>query len=133
MNKNGTLAVDPMTMETSVAGVFAGGDVVSGPSTIVEAMAGGYVAAESIDMYLKGQDLSKDRVYRAQRRADVVYSETDAEEAGAEKERYQMPYLGVGYRVRGFSEVNLGFDEKTAVCEAKRCLRCDLERGRDES
>ncbi len=133
MNKNGTLAVDPMTLETSVAGVFAGGDVVSGPSTIVEAMAGGYVAAESIDMYLKGQDLSRDRVYRAQRRADVVYSETDAEEAGAEKERYQMPYLGVGYRVRGFSEVNLGFDEKTAVCEAKRCLRCDLERGRDES
>ncbi|MGA3174842.1 MAG: NADH-quinone oxidoreductase subunit NuoF [Syntrophorhabdales bacterium] len=129
INRNGTLAVDPLTLATDVPGVFAGGDVVTGPSTIVEAMAGGYRAAVSIDRYLKGQDPAEDRVYRPLRRADVMRAESEAE-SGAEKERYQMPYLGVGYRVRGFSEVNLGFDEETAVLEAKRCLRCDLEKRR---
>ncbi len=130
--KNGTLAVDPVTLATTMPGVFAGGDVVTGPSTIAEAMAGGYHAAVSIDRYLKGQDLYKDRVYHALRRADVNRPDGEAEGGSTEKERYQMPYLGVGYRVKGFTEVNLGFDEETAVCEAKRCLRCDLERRRDE-
>ncbi len=126
INKNGTLSVDPVTLATGMPGVFAGGDVTTGPTTIVEAMAGGYHAAISIDRYLKGQDLHADRVYRAQRRADVKRPEAEGE--GEEKERYQMPYLGVGYRVKGYAEVNLGFDEQTALSEAKRCLRCDLEK-----
>ena len=71
-NKNGTLRADPVTMATAVQGIFAGGDMVIGASTVVEAMAGGYRAAISIDRYLKGQDLYKDRVYKAERRADVV-------------------------------------------------------------
>jgi NADH-quinone oxidoreductase subunit F len=131
MNKNKTLAVDPVTLATSVPGVFAGGDMVTGPSTIAEAMSGGYRAALSIDRYLKGLDLYEDRVYRPLRRANVLRTEADAEDAGSEKARYQMPYLGIGRRVKSFSEVNLGYDEETAVCEAKRCLRCDLERRRD--
>jgi NADH-quinone oxidoreductase subunit F len=131
MNRNKTLAVDPVTLATSVPGVFAGGDVVTGPSTIAEAMSGGYRAALSIDRYLKGQDLYKDRVFKPLRRSDVLRSEADAEGADDEKARYQMPYLGIGRRVRSFNEVNLGYDEETAVCEAKRCLRCDLERRRD--
>ena len=52
--KAGTLSVDPITLATHLPGVFAGGDVVTGPSTIVEAMAGGYRAAVSIDRYLRG-------------------------------------------------------------------------------
>ena len=55
--KAGTLSVDPITMATHLPGVFAGGDLVSGPSTVVEAMASGYRAALSIDRYLKGKDL----------------------------------------------------------------------------
>jgi len=49
------IAVDPMTMETSLPGVFAGGDVVSGPATVIEAIAAGRRAAVSIDCYLKGE------------------------------------------------------------------------------
>jgi NADH-quinone oxidoreductase subunit F len=127
ITKAGTLAADPITLVTHIAGVFAGGDVVTGPSTVVGAMADGYRAAISIDRYLKGQDLYQDRVYRAMRRADVPKTEAEGEEVEAIKPRARMPYMGVGRRVRTFSEVNLGFSEETAIREAKRCLRCDLE------
>lgn len=130
-NKDGTLAVDPITLATGVPGVFAGGDVVTGPSTVVEAMSGGNRAAISIDRYLKGLDLYKDRIYKPLRRTNVMRTEGEAEEAGSEKARYRMPYLDIGLRTETFDEVNLGFDEETAICEAKRCLRCDLEKRRD--
>ena len=129
-NKNGTLAVDEVTLATGIPGVFAGGDMVTGASTVVEAMAGGYRAAISIDRYLKGQDLSKDRFYEAERRADVARTEAEAGEAGEERARSEMPQLPSEERVMGFGEVNRGFNEEAALCEAKRCLRCDLERRR---
>ncbi len=132
-NRNGTLRADPVTMATAAQGIFAGGDMVIGASTVVEAMAGGYRAAISIDRYLKGQDPYKDRVYKAERRADVARIEDDGEKAGAEKRRSEMARLPAGQRVTSFAEVNTGFDEEEALCEAKRCLRCDLEKRRDES
>ena len=127
MTRAGTLAPDPLTLATHIPGVFAGGDVVTGPSTIVQAMAHGYQAAVSIDRYLKGQDLCKDRVYLPLRRADVPKGEGETGEVEAIKPRARMPYMGVGRRVRTFSEVNLGFSEETALREACRCLRCDKE------
>ena len=125
--KWGTLSADPITLATHIPGVFAGGDVVTGPSTIVQAMDQGYQASVSIDRYLKGQDLVKDRVFHALRRADVPKAEEEAEKVEAIKPRTRMAYLGVGHRVRTFSEVNLGFAEEAAIREARRCLRCDLE------
>ena len=71
----GTLSVDPLTLATHLPGVFAGGDLVTGPSTVVEAMAGGYQAAVSIDRYLRGQDLRVDRVFKAEERAEVPKGE----------------------------------------------------------
>jgi NADH-quinone oxidoreductase subunit F len=123
----GTLSADPITLATHLPGVFAGGDAVTGPSTVVEAVDGGYRAALSIDRYLKGKDLYKDRAFEAVRRADVPKAEE--EEAGAEtvKPRAKMPAVAVDRRVCTFEEVNLGFDEETAIREAKRCLRCDLQ------
>jgi NADH-quinone oxidoreductase subunit F len=126
--KAGTLSVDPITLATHLPGVFAGGDVVTGPSTVVEAMASGYRAAISIDRYLKGQDLYKDRFYQAERRADVPKTETEEGEETPVKPRADMPAMAVDRRVCTFEEVNFGFDEETAIREAKRCLRCDLER-----
>jgi len=127
ITRAGTLAADPITLATHIPGVFAGGDVVTGPSTIVQAMAHGYQAAVSIDRYLKGQDLYQDRVFRPMRRADVPKTEGETGEVEAIKPRSRMPYMGVGRRVRTFSEVNLGFSEETAIRESCRCLRCDLE------
>jgi NADH-quinone oxidoreductase subunit F len=124
----GTLSVDPVTLATHIPGVFAGGDCVIGPSTVVEAMASGYRAATSIDRYLKERDLYKDRWHRALRRAEVPKSGEDEQEGGPAKPRAKMPAMTVGRRVCTFEEVNLGFEEETAIREAKRCLRCDLER-----
>lgn len=53
LNENGAVWVDPATLETSVKGVFAGGDAVTGPATVIEAIVGGKHAAESIDKYLR--------------------------------------------------------------------------------
>jgi NADH-quinone oxidoreductase subunit F len=130
-NKDGTLAVDPLTMATSMPGVFAGGDLVTGPSTIVEAMGSGYRAAISIERYLKGRDLYEDRLYEPLRRAPVMFTEEEAEAAGSDEPRNHMPSLTIESRISSFSEVNLGFDEETAAREAKRCLRCDLQRRRE--
>jgi NADPH-dependent glutamate synthase beta subunit-like oxidoreductase len=127
ITRAGTLSPDPITLATHIPGVFAGGDVATGPSTIVQAMAQGYEAAVSIDRHLKGQDLYKDRVFRPIRRADVPKGEGETGEVEAIKPRARMVYMGVGRRVRTFSEVNLGFSEETALREACRCLRCDLE------
>jgi len=56
-----TILVNPLTLETTIRGVFAGGDLVSGPATIVEAIASGKRAAESIDRHLKGVDMLEGR------------------------------------------------------------------------
>ena len=124
--KAGTLSVDPLTLGTHLPGVFAGGDMVTGPSTVVEAMASGYRAAVSIDRFLKGQDLRLDRSFKAEGRAEVPKMEEAGEEE-TEKPREAMVALQADRRVCTFEEVNLGFDEETAVREAKRCLRCELK------
>ena len=53
VNNDGTLCVNPITLETSIEGIFAGGDVVTGPATVIEAIRAGKVAAESIESYLR--------------------------------------------------------------------------------
>ena len=126
--KTGTLSVDPTTLATHFPGVFAAGDVVTGASTVVEAMASGYRAATSIDRYLKGQTLDGNRVFQAFRRAEVSKADEEGSEVETSKPRAGMPAMPVDRRVCTFEEVNLGFDEEGAVREAKRCLRCDLER-----
>jgi len=59
VTRRNTIAVDPVTLETSLPGIFAGGDVISGPATVVEAIAAGKRAAVSIDRYLRGEDVSQ--------------------------------------------------------------------------
>lgn len=59
VTRRNTIAVDPITLETSMPGVFAGGDATSGPATVIEAIAAGKRAAVSIDRYLRGEDTSQ--------------------------------------------------------------------------
>jgi NADPH-dependent glutamate synthase beta subunit-like oxidoreductase/NAD-dependent dihydropyrimidine dehydrogenase PreA subunit len=115
----GTIAVDPVTLETSLPGVFAGGDVVSGPSSVVEAIAAGKRAAISIDRYLRGEDLKADR---EKERARV----TNLPREGIEKKaRIPTPLIPVSKRRWNFKEVKLGFAEEVALSEAQRCMTCD--------
>ncbi len=111
--------VDKLTLQTSLEGVFAGGDLVTGPAMAIDAMAAGKRAAVSIDRYIKGEDLSRGR------ELDETFCPVEDVREGIEKEpRVSMPEMGVAKRIKGFDEVQLGYTEEMAVVEAKRCLSC---------
>jgi NADH-quinone oxidoreductase subunit F len=121
----GTVATNPETFETAKTAVFAGGDVVRGPNTVVEALADGKNAAAVIDRYLRGEELT----VPAQARLPEVYV-PPAQEAETETPvpaRATMPCLESAKRTGNFAEVELGLTEDAARREARRCLRCDLE------
>ena len=117
----GRLKVDPVSLTTSVPGVFAGGDVVSGPASVIEAIAAGKRPAISIDMYLKGEDLATLRSEEWLEIGELSQATIDKIERW---ERQQVPILPVDKWLVGFSEVELGFTEGMAVREAQRCLTC---------
>ncbi len=121
----GTLRVDPQTLATNRPGVFAGGDVVTGPDTVVDAIAAGKKAALMIRRFLNGEELKQPAA--ARRPQQYVEPCTLSEEELATIRRAEPPLLPIELRRRSFSEVELGLSETDAVREAKRCLRCDLE------
>jgi heterodisulfide reductase subunit A-like polyferredoxin len=118
VTKRKTVECDPLTLETSLPGIFACGDVVSGPATVVDAIAAGKRAAVSIDRYLRGQDL------KAGREKEVKLVEEVSKEGVEKRPRQIMPRLPVEKRVGGFEEVETGFTEEMALREAERCLNC---------
>jgi NADPH-dependent glutamate synthase beta subunit-like oxidoreductase len=122
--KWGTLLADTITSATSVEGIFSGGDLVLGPATVVEAVGAGKLAAEGIDRYLRGLPQPKMPPVPS-RRMRVGLTETSASSKMA-LHRPEMPLLGPERRRITFQQVELGYDEKTAQQEAKRCLRCDI-------
>ena len=122
-----TISVDLETFETGQEGIFAGGDVVSGPATVVEAIATGKEVAKAIDSYLQGKKYKKE--YKVITPAIHVEPIELSEEEIETLERPEMPRSPVAERTNNFQEVELGFTEELAIMEARRCLRCDLERG----
>ena len=121
----GTIIVDPATMATTRPGVFAGGDVVTGPSSVVDAIAAGKAAAEAIDNYLEGQPLVRAR--RLTRPSQYVKPVELKEDELQQAKRTKMPHLPPSRRKTLHDEIDLGFTREMAVREARRCLRCELE------
>jgi len=121
--KGNTIVVDPITLATTKPGVFAGGDVVSGPATVVEALHAGEEAAISIEKFLKGEDMKKNRLRVPPRRVDLP----KAEEETKDMMRVKVPVTPMPKRVRNFDEAVKGYSLAKAREEARRCLRCDLE------
>ena len=115
-----------MTFATSVPVVFAGGDVVTGAATVVEAIEAGKEVAISIDRYLGRKDLAKGRM-KTNARTDLP----PHEETG-EARRAAMPRLPGETRRRTQDEVNLGYTEDQAMMEASCCLHCGVT-GRGEA
>lgn len=114
----GTIQVDPVALQTGRPGVFAGGDAVTGPASVVEAIAAGRRASVSIDRYLKKQDLREGR-YLLPRRVK------NPPRQGIEKvARNQTRVLSAEERAKDFREVKQGFSEDTADLEAQRCMTC---------
>jgi pyruvate/2-oxoglutarate dehydrogenase complex dihydrolipoamide dehydrogenase (E3) component len=92
-----TIKTDPLTYETSLPGVFAGGDAASGPATVVEAVGAGHQAAISIARYLAGQDMAADRSTRFKERGSRQASYPPYRNAGRPR---GTPHLLVGERIR---------------------------------
>lgn len=116
---------DPETFSTNLSGVFAGGDVSTGPRTVVEAIAAGKKAASVIDRYLQGESLS----IPPEINLPQFYIEPPRieEKERMESQRARIPLLPVEKRRRNSREVAQTLSAEEATREAKRCLRCDLE------
>ena len=120
----GRLVADPVTLETSMKGVFAGGDVVSGPAAVIDAVAAGKRAAESIGRYLRNEDRRTGRFEESIRPVadDMLPRMKDV----AKAPRSQCAELAVDKRRDNFDEVELSLSEEAALAEAERCLNCAL-------
>ena len=123
-----TIAINPNTFATSRPGVFAAGDSVSGTAFVIEAVANGHTAAESIARYLQGEPLEP-----PPRPELPVVHLSQAELAGRlergeihPQRRIPMPELPLAQRVGSFAEVEGGYDEHSAQAEAARCLACGV-------
>ncbi len=121
-SRSSTFVVGP-AYNTSRGGVFACGDAVSGPATVIEAVAQGNLVAVAVDHWLKTAKYEKP-VYTTER-PDIANLHNLDDYANAR--RPGMPELPLAEREANFREVELGLDEHAAREEARRCLRCDLE------
>jgi len=121
-----TLVVDSNRLSTNVPGVFAGGDFVTGPGMIIEAIAAGRRAAIAIDKHLR-DDTSRVEIYDLRQRGNGEVGAQEVEASWETQPRLQMPKLPPQERKRTFEEIERGFSEEVARQEARRCLRCDLE------
>jgi NADPH-dependent glutamate synthase beta subunit-like oxidoreductase len=123
-SERSTIVTDPLTGQTGEKGVFAGGDVVTGPATIIEAIAAGKIAADNIDRCFQGLPMLKTRHLSA-RRKQTPFLETTASQK-ISLTRPLVPLLDVEKRKRNFEQVELALSPETARTEALRCLRCDV-------
>ncbi|MDD3846260.1 MAG: FAD-dependent oxidoreductase [Syntrophorhabdaceae bacterium] len=126
MGKGGTITIDPSTGATNIDGVFAGGDVVTGPAYVIDAIAAGKKAARSIGAYLKGEALAgeEQRAEPQKLSADEVAALSGR--IGSQR-RSAMPEEPIGDRITDFREVGLGYAPREAMAEAARCLAGQVE------
>ncbi len=122
--KWGTITVNKETLETSVPGVFAGGDAVTGPFTAISSIAQGKKAATAIMHYLQsGNANGTAHKYYSFKHKLATLSEHEFEKFGKQG-RVKQGELEVMDRINCFKEVETGYSEKDARDEAERCLEC---------
>ncbi|MFA6172370.1 MAG: hypothetical protein WC701_01670, partial [Kiritimatiellales bacterium] len=119
LDDRGWIKADPVTGKTSVAGVFAGGDSVTGPMSVVHAIGDGERAAVGIDLLLSGE---KHAFWRTEQENTTDY-DPDTEPVPYPREKLRM--MPVDKRRSNFDEVEQSWNESEAVRQARRCLRCD--------
>ena len=117
ISPRGFIAVNPQTLMTTAAGVFAGGDCVFGPRLIIDSVADGKRAAVGIDEFLRGTK-HPDPIIEVE-----VMDRYRMPLELLDRTRQPIPMLPLNRRT-GVTEVEIGFDEETAMAEAQRCLHC---------
>ena len=120
LNRNGTIAVDPFTFETNIPGVYAGGDLVTGPATVSGAMGHGKRFAMIIDKKLTGKDRFSELMKKKRYNNDVSVEP----EGGS---RNHMPMVSPETRRYTLEEVSHRLPLEVAKVEVTRCLRCDVK------
>jgi len=124
LNKWGDVEINGKTMETSVSKVFAGGDCVTGPATVIEAVGAGRRTAEAIDCFLaRGYVQEENRNYSCSRGSLEDLPRWEFEDI-PRSARVTMPAIIMKDRLDGFTEVETGIAEEEARKEAQRCLKC---------
>jgi len=128
------IEVNPASLATSEPGIFAAGDVTTGGATAIEAIAAGQKAAVAIHRYLRGMEQREPyRLVKPRRRVDSAEAERATSQGGAWGEAFenfkrpQEALRPASERAHDFREADVTFSEMLAVCEAKRCLHCDLD------
>jgi formate dehydrogenase beta subunit len=114
--------VNPDTLATSREGVFAGGDSVSGPASIIEAIAAGRKAASSIDSYLGGKGVIGEVLVPPEKEEVLPLDPSQLVISGRIAPK---PSLPLPQRLTGFAEIEPGYTAETVIREAQRCLKCD--------
>ena len=128
ITEEATIAVNPNTFAASRKGVFAAGDATTGTAYVIEAVAAGHRAAESIHRYLRGEELEPPakpklpvvELTRAEIEERVVLGQVEIQP------RVPMDELPVAERVAGFDEIVSGYSDEQAQLEAARCLACGI-------
>lgn len=115
------IVADPRTLATGRAGIFAGGDVVSGPKTIIDAVASGRRAAASIHEYLAGVTDGERAILATVRYPTAPERLLSLDLSKRPRAHAPLPMIQPG----SFEATQVGFDERTAQAEAARCFRCD--------
>jgi NADPH-dependent glutamate synthase beta subunit-like oxidoreductase len=123
LTPGGTIKIDPATLATSAAGIYAGGDVAFGPRNLIDAVANGKKAARSIHEYL-----TNDRArIGAHLEVETLVTSRYRMAAGFERfDREAPPTLDLGRRT-GITEVETGYDAEAARIQAARCLVCHVQ------
>ena len=123
LGRGNTISANAETMETERKGVYAGGDVVSGPASVIQSIAHGRSAASAIDKMLGGDGVI-DEVLAPVEEPNPVLGRW--EEGIVNAPVGKIPAIALAERLKGFTEVETGYTDEQAVCEADRCLRCHL-------
>jgi NADPH-dependent glutamate synthase beta subunit-like oxidoreductase len=118
ISENSTVDVNPITLETSLTGIFAGGDIISAGGSVIEAIAAGHRAAISIDRYYKKENLLSGRD------GPIIKVDKPPKEGIQKKIRARSTLLTGEPLYRNFKEIKCGFDEDLASYEAERCMTC---------
>ncbi|MCF8028781.1 MAG: FAD-dependent oxidoreductase [Desulfobacteraceae bacterium] len=122
--RRSTIRVDTVTMQTHQEGVFAVGDAVTGPATVVEAISGGKKAASAIHRYFEGIAQPALPAVPVRRRRLESFEVPGA--LKSDLKRPEMSLLGRERRRITFQQVRLGLTDQQAHDESRRCLRCDI-------
>ncbi len=126
LEKNGTIISEPVTGTTTIEGIFAGGDVVTGPAYVIDAIAAGKRAASSITKYLRGETIIADATMaKPEKLSDAEAAKLSGriQKAG----RVHMSEEPIPGRITNFREVALGYKPEEAMREASRCLAGQIE------